>query len=120
MVLVRALVGGAEVSLVARDLAPDPLLPSHLRIEGVDGVSDPSFPALRFRDLVLPRPCVLWYATVDVVEPPTVEAPVEPPVEALDVERRIGSKQGTSEPNARREPEVRPWRRSVARGSENG
>jgi len=116
MVLVRALVGGAEVSLVARDLVSDPLLPSHVRIEGVDGVSDPSFPSLRFVDLVLARPCVLWYAVVARVEPPSVEPA---PVEALDVERRIVTKQG-NEPDPRRDPEVRPWRRSVARGTENG
>lgn len=84
MVLLRALVGGVEVSLLAREVSLDPLLASHVRIEQVEGVSDPAFPSLRFRDLILPRPAILWYAVVEPIDP-------EP---LLDVERRIGIKTG--------------------------
>lgn len=90
MVLLRALLGGVEVSLLAAEVRPDALLPSHVRIERVEGVSDPAFPALRFLDLVLPRAAVLWYALVEPVE----EALPEP---ALAVERRIGSKAGEAD-----------------------
>ena len=84
MVLLRALIGGVEVALLARDVRPDVLLPSHVRIEEVEGVSDAAFPALRFLVLVLPRAAILWYALVDRIE----EQPPEP---ALVVERRVGS-----------------------------
>lgn len=90
MVLLRALVGGVEVSLLAAEVRPDALLPSHVRIERVEGVSDPAFPALRFLDLVLPRAAVLWYAVVEPVE----EALSEP---ALVVERIVGSKPGEAD-----------------------
>jgi hypothetical protein len=65
MVLVRTLLGGAELAVVAQAISADPLLPGHVRLDEVEGVEDVAFPGLVVRSLVVPRSAILWYAEVD-------------------------------------------------------